>query len=102
MEIKTYGEESEGIIIDLCNKSLMVDFYIYEIRPKEVISYQYRMLKRGSIREVHLLFYDGHYDLVEKNNNLAEEWKDEKKEEEEYYMEVNSNMLKGECIECSK
>ena len=31
-EIRTYGEESEGVILDICSKFMKVGIDVYEVR----------------------------------------------------------------------
>ena len=103
-EIRTYGEESEGVILDLCSKFLQMNIGIYEVRKQDIATYQYTNL-RGSQRNkdswIYLLFYDSHYDLFEVNPNPLLEYNDEKNEES-FYGDVNSRMVEGKCVECGQ
>jgi len=65
------------LILDICSKYLNSEIFIYEVRKNEVIDYKYKPLK-GGIVEVYLLYYDNHYDLVEFNQNVFEEYDDGK------------------------
>ena len=38
-EITSYGEESEGLILNLCSRSLQMNIHIFEVRKDEVITY---------------------------------------------------------------
>lgn len=66
IDISTYGAESEALVIGLMSKFLLTTIYIYEVRKDEIVPYEYSNL-RGSTKlknDVHLLFYDNHYDLL--------------------------------------
>jgi DUF438 domain-containing protein len=82
-EITTYGEESEGVLINLMSNVFKINIIIYEIRKDEVVSYEYNekrsiLSSRYSEANIYLLFYDNHYDLIEKNSNALSEYDDER------------------------
>lgn len=73
-----------------------MDITIYQIRKEDVITYEYKHRVDHMGVQVHLLFYDGHYDILEINRDPLLEFNDDK--EEEYYSDLNSNTIEGECI----
>ena len=73
-EISTYGEESEGVILNLMSRFFKINVIIYEIRKSEVVCYEYNdkvstYFSAFSTNNIYLLFYDNHYDILEQNNN---------------------------------
>ena len=43
----TWGEESEGVILDVCARLHSIDVYIYETRKEDVAKYNYKHGPKG-------------------------------------------------------
>lgn len=63
--ILTYGEESEGVVLDICSRLFKMRTDVIEVRKKEVKKYEYCKEEK---KEVQLLFYENHYDIIEHNS----------------------------------
>ena len=67
------------------SKLFKTNIIIYEIRKNDVVSYEYNdkvttFFSAFSVSNIYLLFYDGHYDVLENNQNPMLEYEDEKEE----------------------
>lgn len=69
---------------------LQIETNVYEIRENNVSKYTYS--NSNSITQIHLLFYENHYDIIEINENIDSE-KSVLKKDEEYFSEVNSQQI---------
>lgn len=70
------------------------------MRKDDVKSYHYDNIesKKG---EIHLLFYENHYDIIEKNEQIEEE-KLTIRIADNFYGDVNKKMKRSKCVECQR
>ena len=77
---------------------LSIKIYVFEVRKDEIQQYQYIEIGKP-IATICLLFYENHYDIIEKNENIQAE-NSVILGSQDYYSAVSENMAEGVCIEC--
>ena len=69
---------------------------VYEVRKDMIKTYHYDNIKERK-GEIHLLFEDNHYDIIEKNEQIEAE-KNSLSSNKNYYSNISNKTVQGICV----
>lgn len=73
---------------------------VFEVRKEMVKIYHYDNIQARK-GEIHLLFEDNHYDIIERNEQIEAE-KNSLSSNKNYYSHISKKTVQGTCVECNR